>query len=272
MSHGAAYHTTPYHTLLRSSESGNCTYSPAIFLWTNEKPGAEHIACGLRPTIPRRMSTSHAATTTTIQRVVPLSSSRPSIDAAHLSPAMCFLRQQIQIFTATEEDVAERRRIGGTTKPPNVGRVGLRCKWCCDPSSSTTTNNNAASGGSGGSSTYLAPAERSKGAVTYPKSIRIVHQSVRNFQRYHFFSCAAIPDHVTEEFRRRQKQRGKQGGEKMGDARAAAMAMAGVTAKKVDGKDYWIVACRDRGMVDVIQVSYVVIYIRLRVRVPGCEL
>ena len=43
-------------------------------------------------------------------------------------------------------------------------------------------------------------------------------------------------------------------------------------AKKVDGKDYWIVACRDRGMVDVIQVSYVVIYIRLRVRVPGCEL
>lgn len=47
----------------------------------------------------------------------------------------------------------------------------------------------------------------------------------------------------------------------MGDARAAAMAMAGVTAKKVDGKDYWIVACRDRGMVDVIQVSYVVIYI-----------
>ena len=260
MSHGAAYHTTPYHTLLRSSESGNCTYSPAIFLWTNEKPGAEHIACGLRPTIPRRMSTSHAATTTTIQRVVPLSSSRPSIDAAHLSPAMCFLRQQIQIFTATEEDVAERRRIGGTTKPPNVGRVGLRCKWCCDPSSSTTTNNNAASGGSGGSSTYLAPAERSKGAVTYPKSIRIVHQSVRNFQRYHFFSCAAIPDEIKEEFRRRQKNRAVKEASTVG------------VAKKVDGKDYWIVACRDRGMVDVIQVSYVVIYIRLRVRVPGCEL
>jgi len=203
------------------------------------------------------MSTSHATTTTTTnQRVMPLSSSRPSIDAAHLSPAICFLRQQIQIFTATEEDVAERRRIGGTSKPPNVGRVGLRCKWCCDPASSTTDTNK-----SGTSSAYLPPAERSKGAVTYPKSIRIVHQSVRNFQRYHFFSCAAIPDHVTEEFRRRQKQRGKQGGEELGDVRAAAMAMTGVTAKKVDGKDYWIVACRDRGMVDVIQVSYVVWYI-----------
>ena len=56
------------------------------------------------------------------------------------------------------------------------------------------------------------------------------------------------------------------------------MEMAGVTAKKVDGKDYWIVACRDRGMVDVIQVSYVVwniyicIYIHIRLCVPGCEL
>ena len=191
------------------------------------------------------MSTNHADTTN--QRVVPLSSSPPSIDAAHLSPAMCFLRQQIQIFAATEEDVAERRRIGGTSKPPNVGRVGLRCKWCCDPTSTNNDTNTVAGGDS--SSTYLPPAERSKGAVTYPKSIRIVHQSVRNFQRYHFFSCAAIPDEIKEIFKRRQKQRGKQGsGEEMGYVKAGV-------AKKVDGKDYWIEACRDRGMVDVIQVS-----------------
>lgn len=95
---------------------------------------------------------------------VPLS--LPS-DAENLSKSLCILRDQIEIFAATSDDVAARKR-----HPPKLGAVGLRCRHC-----------------------YHVPlTSRSKGSVSYPKSISLIHQTIRNFHRFHFYQCEFIPE------------------------------------------------------------------------------
>ena len=93
-----------------------------------------------------------------------------SNDSRLLSNLLCFIRLQIEVFTATPIDVAARSRRGGIKRPIAVGRVGLRCIHCA----------------------RIPPDDRAKGAVSYPQRIRIVHQSVRNWQRYHLMACSHI--------------------------------------------------------------------------------
>ena len=75
-----------------------------------------------------------------------------------LSPSMCCLRQQIQVFSATAEDVQNRQR----NHEISAGHVGLRCVHCL----------------------HLPYKDRARGAVMYPSSVRAVYQAARNFQRY----------------------------------------------------------------------------------------
>ena len=84
-----------------------------------------------------------------------------------LSPSMCCLRQQIQVFSATADDVQNRQRNHEIVK----GTVGLRCVHCL----------------------HLPYKDRARGAVMYPSSVRAVYQAARNFQRYenhmYFVQC-----------------------------------------------------------------------------------
>ena len=96
-----------------------------------------------------------------------------------LSDQLCFVRNLIEIFEASEVDVEARSRRGGMKRPIQVGRVGLRCVYCSG----------------------IPARQRSKGAVSYPNSIRIIHQSVRNFQRYHLLQCPNMPESVKKEYK-----------------------------------------------------------------------
>ena len=110
-------------------------------------------------------------------RHLPLSS--PS-DETYLSPLVCLIRSQIEIFSATEADVHARAALGGVVQTIKPGRVGIRCIHCWDRPAK----------------------ERANGAVGYPASIRVLNQAVRNWQRFHWLYCAFIPPSVREEFER----------------------------------------------------------------------
>ena len=110
-------------------------------------------------------------------RHLPLSS--PS-DENYLSPLVCLIRAQIEIFSATEADMQARAALGGIVQTICPGRVGIRCIHCWD----------------------RPPKERANGAVSYPASIRVLTQGVRNCQRYHWKICPFIPTTTREEFQR----------------------------------------------------------------------
>jgi len=99
-------------------------------------------------------------------------------DKHWLSDLVCLIRENIEVFAANPDDVAARSRRGGIKKPIAVGRVGIRCIHCAN----------------------VPHQKKAKGAVSYPNSIRIVHQAVRNWQRYHFDACEHIPDSVRKAY------------------------------------------------------------------------
>ena len=112
-------------------------------------------------------------------RRLPLFSSQ---DATFLSPLVCLMRSQLEIFSATEAEVETRGQIGGPVQKISVGRVGMRCVHCRDRPA----------------------AQQAKGAVSYPASIRMLNQATRNWQRFHWGTCQFIPPSAREEFERLQ--------------------------------------------------------------------
>ena len=144
---------------------------------------------------------------------VPLSSPPKRIllyspeDHHWLSDQLCFVRKLIEIFEATEEDVTARSRRGGMKKPIQIGRVGLRCIYCSS----------------------VPARQRAKGAVSYPNSIRIVHQAVRNFQRYHLMQCPNMPQKVKDEYEGLKTTRCHSGNASL---------------------QYWVTSCHALGMFD----------------------
>ena len=101
-------------------------------------------------------------------------------DRTFLTPVLCLIRRQLEAFAATPADVAERNRRGGTRQSISIGQVGLRCRHCKD----------------------LPPSQRARGSISYPNEIRLIYQSVRNWQRYHFKLCTVMPLDVRLEYDR----------------------------------------------------------------------
>ena len=110
-------------------------------------------------------------------------------DKYWLSELRCLVRTCIEVFTAAKEDICDRSQRGGTKRPIQLGRIGLRCRYC----------------------THLPAVRRAKGAVSYPHSIRVVHQSVRNWLRYHFRQCSMIPHDIVESYSALQTARSHSG-------------------------------------------------------------
>ena len=89
---------------------------------------------------------------------------RPNDDMV-LSPLHVFVRQQVEVFTATESDISQP--APGRKNRIQLGQVGLRCIHCRD----------------------LPPRDRVKRAVCYPSSVGRVYHSVSDMKFDHFSHC-----------------------------------------------------------------------------------
>eukprot|EP00529_Nitzschia_sp_RCC80_P017547 CAMPEP_0113472370 /NCGR_PEP_ID=MMETSP0014_2-20120614/17479_1 /TAXON_ID=2857 /ORGANISM="Nitzschia sp." /LENGTH=810 /DNA_ID=CAMNT_0000365075 /DNA_START=364 /DNA_END=2796 /DNA_ORIENTATION=- /assembly_acc=CAM_ASM_000159 len=90
-------------------------------------------------------------------------------DKEWLSEKDCYIRRQIEVFYATEEDVtaAQRDRMF----PISVGTIGFRCLHCALAKQSKPGDH----------------------AVFYPLSVSGIYESVREFSRLHLDSCKNLP-------------------------------------------------------------------------------
>jgi hypothetical protein len=97
-------------------------------------------------------------------------------DHLFLSEHQIFLRQQIEVFCATEADINVRAR--GRNKRITLGQVGVRCRYCA----------------------HL-PC-RQKGSLYYPSSTLGLYQAAQNMSTTHMQCglCVAMPDSVKKRF------------------------------------------------------------------------
>jgi len=91
-------------------------------------------------------------------------------DRITLSETLCLVRENIEVFTATKEDVDAP--APGRKQAIVVGQVGLRCIHCRHTTKSS---------------------ERVKRAVCYPSSIKRIYRSVIDMKLDHFLHCKFVP-------------------------------------------------------------------------------
>ncbi len=91
-------------------------------------------------------------------------------DKEWLSDIDSYVRRQLEVFCATEEDVAAARE--DRKYPITVGQVGIRCIHCA------IAQGNDAIGH----------------AIAYPFSISGIYESVKEFHRLHLDSCPNLPN------------------------------------------------------------------------------
>jgi hypothetical protein len=108
-------------------------------------------------------------------------------DAIKLSDHQYFLRQQIEVFQATSEDITTH--IRGRIKTITLGQVGIRCRHC----------------------KHLPAAHRRKGSTYFPSSKVGIYQAAQNMSTAHMQSglCEEMPFSVKLEFMRLLIQKGK---------------------------------------------------------------
>ncbi|GFH53921.1 hypothetical protein CTEN210_10397 [Chaetoceros tenuissimus] len=99
-------------------------------------------------------------------------------DADNLSSIHCFVRKNIEVFEATEEDIFVP--CSGRKALLVLGQVGLRCIHC----------------------KAVPPPLRTRRAACYPRSISQVYKCVRNMTYDHFPNCDFLPINVKKEFER----------------------------------------------------------------------
>jgi hypothetical protein len=103
-----------------------------------------------------------------------------SEDEFKLSPQQVFLRQQIEVFAATKDDVTTHTR--GRNKPISKGQVGIRCRHC----------------------SHLPISRRQKGSTYFPASLQGIYQAAQNMSTTHLQCglCSEMPDAIKNEFAR----------------------------------------------------------------------
>mmetsp|Transcript_22500 Transcript_22500/g.33305 ORF Transcript_22500/g.33305 Transcript_22500/m.33305 type:complete len:1223 (+) Transcript_22500:316-3984(+) len=91
-------------------------------------------------------------------------------DKISLSETLCIVRENIEVFIATEEDV--KAPAPGRKRPVVVGQVGLRCIHC-----RIATHQS----------------EKVKRAVCFPSSIKRIYRTVIDMKLDHFKACKFVP-------------------------------------------------------------------------------
>jgi len=132
--------------------------------------GKQHV-----PGVPRPTALPLTTTTTTTARPLQVLLSS-ELDSQYLNPLHCFVRRNVEVFVATEEDMAAP--APGRKNRVTRGQVGIRCIHCA----------------------CLPLKNRVKRAVCYPPSIRGIYHSVSNMKFDHFQNCQGLSTEARAEF------------------------------------------------------------------------
>lgn len=109
-------------------------------------------------------------------------------DTTVLNPLHAFVRNHIEVFTATPTDMAQP--APGRKKPIKLHQVGLRCIHCRG----------------------LPSRDRVKRAVCYPSSVGRVYHSVSDMKFDHFGNCRGLSQELRDEFEELKAQCSKRRG------------------------------------------------------------
>ncbi|KAL3923358.1 MAG: hypothetical protein SGILL_001700 [Bacillariaceae sp.] len=96
-------------------------------------------------------------------------------DRISLSETLCIVRENIEVFQATTEDV--EAPAPGRKHAVSVGQVGLRCIHCRQTTRSS---------------------DRVKRAVCYPSSIKRIYRTVIDMKLDHFLHCKFVPQNLKD--------------------------------------------------------------------------
>ena len=99
-----------------------------------------------------------------------------ALDPQYLAPIHCFVRKHVEVFAATEQDLAAP--APGRKKPVLLGQVGLRCVHCA----------------------ALPFKQRVKRAICFPPNVGGVYHAISNMKFDHFKLCKGMPQKAREEF------------------------------------------------------------------------
>lgn len=105
----------------------------------------------------------------------------PTTDELTLSRRQVLLRQQIEFFEASPEDI--QWFCAGRRREISVGQVGIRCKHCA--------------------AAAIPPYARPKGTVYFPSTLRALYQAAQNMGQDHFLADQCI--HVNPEVKQTLK-------------------------------------------------------------------
>lgn len=112
-------------------------------------------------------------------------------DGESLSEYQCLLRNQIELFEATEHDILSSTK--GRNKPIFPGQVGVRCVHCRD----------------------IKPKYRPRGATYYPATLGAMYQSGQTMAIRHMrHHCKRIPYHVRDRLVMLKDEKSSAGGGK----------------------------------------------------------
>jgi hypothetical protein len=108
----------------------------------------------------------------TIPKSLPVCLARSAVDEYKLSEHQNFLRQQIEAFQATQDDVMTHTR--GRNKPVQLGQVGIRCRHCA----------------------HLPVSRRQKGSTYFPSNKLGIYQAAQNMSTAHIQCglCTEMPE------------------------------------------------------------------------------
>jgi hypothetical protein len=156
---------TPTSELLNLQHQGSIR-SPQMYL----QPASVELFQGLGTM--NRHDAAH-----TIPMSLPICLARP-VDKYKLSDHQTLLRQQIEAFQATEDDVMTHTR--GRNKPIHVGQVGIRCRYCA----------------------HIPVSRRQKGATYFPSNKLGIYQAAQNMSTAHIQCglCTEMPEAIKLKF------------------------------------------------------------------------
>ena len=136
-------------------------------------------------------------------------------DRISLSETLCVVRENVEVFCATEEDV--KAPAPGRKRPVTVGQIGLRCIHC-----RTATN----------------PGDRVKRAICFPSSLKRVYRTVIDMKLDHFKACRYVPEELKKKLADLKQTNGRSTGTTMQYFVGAAKKMGMIDGPNGNGVRY----------------------------------